>query len=154
MLASPHRNSEPGFSCRQVRRYTAPDEHAFFPHLLPPAALKPLDFAVLLHPCSVNLNKHIREVYLHKVLPAICDSGDDGQHGSAVVADVSVLQALSKRIHYGLFVAESKCASAARYDRIAALRAYGYTTASHAPKDAQIRSAPTARSPHTRDAAL
>ena len=62
----------------------------------------------MLHPCSVNLNKHIRELYLHKVLPAICDDGDDGQHGSAVVADVSVLQSLSKRIHYGLFVAESK----------------------------------------------
>ena len=38
----------------------------------------------------------------------ICGPGDDSQHGSAVLADVSVLQALSKRVHYGKFVAESK----------------------------------------------
>lgn len=38
----------------------------------------------------------------------ICEPGDDEQHGSSVVCDVSVLQALSRRVHLGKFVAESK----------------------------------------------
>jgi len=92
----------------RVRRYTSPDEHAFFPRALPPPSLPLLDFPALLHPCSVNLNPQILEVYLHKVLPAVTQPGDDTQHGSSVVADVAVLQAISKRVHYGLFVAESK----------------------------------------------
>ena len=48
------------------------------------------------------------EKYLNVVLPAITDKGDDEQHGSTVLADIAALQALSKRIHYGKFVAESK----------------------------------------------
>jgi chorismate mutase len=38
----------------------------------------------------------------------ICQAGDDNQYGSSAVNDVACLQAISKRIHYGLFVAESK----------------------------------------------
>lgn len=34
--------------------------------------------------------------------------GDDNNYGSASMLDVAVLQALSKRIHYGMFVAEAK----------------------------------------------
>lgn len=41
-------------------------------------------------------------------MPSITKAGDDEQHGSAVLADIIVLQALSKRVHYGKFVAESK----------------------------------------------
>jgi len=92
----------------RVRRYTAPDEHAFFPERLPAPALPLIEFPELLNPCNVNLNSQILKVYLSKVLPAVCRAGDDEQHGSSVVADVSVLQAISKRVHYGLFVAESK----------------------------------------------
>ncbi|MCI03925.1 chorismate mutase chloroplastic-like, partial [Trifolium medium] len=33
---------------------------------------------------------------------------DDGNYGSAAVCDTLCLQALSKRIHYGKFVAEAK----------------------------------------------
>ena len=43
-----------------------------------------------------------------RALPAICEAGDDGHHGSSVVADVACLQAISERVHYGVFVAESK----------------------------------------------
>eukprot|EP00978_Attheya_sp_CCMP212_P048824 scaffold581008_cov51-Attheya_sp.AAC.1 len=35
-------------------------------------------------------------------------SGDDEQHGSTVLSDIAALQALSRRVHYGKFVAESK----------------------------------------------
>ena len=38
----------------------------------------------------------------------ICEPGDDEQHGSSVVCDVNALQALSRRVHLGKFVAESK----------------------------------------------
>mmetsp|Transcript_30138 Transcript_30138/g.75312 ORF Transcript_30138/g.75312 Transcript_30138/m.75312 type:complete len:580 (+) Transcript_30138:3-1742(+) len=92
----------------RVRRYTSPDEHAFFPHRLPPPELPPLEFQNELHPVVVNLNDRIKQLYVHKVLPALCRAGDDQQHGSSVVADVAVLQAISKRVHYGMFVAEAK----------------------------------------------
>lgn len=39
---------------------------------------------------------------------AIAAPGDDGNYGSAATIDVLCLQALSKRIHYGKFVAEAK----------------------------------------------
>lgn len=41
-------------------------------------------------------------------MPSVAKKGDDEQHGSTVLADIAVLQALSKRVHYGKFVAESK----------------------------------------------
>lgn len=43
-----------------------------------------------------------------EVVPLICEPGDDDQHGSSVVCDVNALQALSRRVHLGKFVAESK----------------------------------------------
>ena len=92
----------------RLRRYTSPDEHAFFPHRLPMPQLPLLDFAPILHACIVNLNNEVMDMYLQRVLPSLCAKGDDQQHGSAVVADIAVLQAISKRVHYGFYVAESK----------------------------------------------
>lgn len=46
--------------------------------------------------------------YVSEIVPMICEPGDDEQHGSSVVCDVSALQALSRRVHLGKFVAESK----------------------------------------------
>ena len=46
--------------------------------------------------------------YISWIVPSIAKAGDDEQHGSTVLADIAVLQALSKRVHYGKFVAESK----------------------------------------------
>jgi chorismate mutase len=97
------------------RRYTSPEEHAFFPQCLPP----PLpDLATLHYPpdllsstnsaASISHNADLLSRYVHTVIPLVCQQGDDDQHGSAVLADVVVLQALSKRVHYGKFVAESK----------------------------------------------
>lgn len=42
------------------------------------------------------------------MVPSIAKKGDDEQHGSTVLSDIVVLQALSRRVHYGKFVAESK----------------------------------------------
>ena len=45
---------------------------------------------------------------------AITVPGDDNNYGSSSMLDVTLLQALSKRIHYGMFVAEAKFRCAER----------------------------------------
>ena len=47
-------------------------------------------------------------MYLDKLLPGFTSDSDDGNYGSAAMHDVLLLQSLSKRIHYGMFVAEAK----------------------------------------------
>ena len=70
-----------------------------------------------LRPNQININPNIRTTYEQEVVPYICASGDDGQYGSTAVCDVQSLQSLSRRIHYGKFVAESKYRmQPARYD--------------------------------------
>jgi chorismate mutase len=99
----------------KVRRYTSPEEHAFFPQYLPEQPMKnlpQLEYPTLLSPdggaSDLNFNKCLTKRYLKEVIPAISREGDDEQHGSSVVCDVNLLQALSRRVHYGKFVAESK----------------------------------------------
>lgn len=91
-----------------LRRYTSPDEHPFFPN--PPAPILPaLRFDENpLSPNRINVNARLRTCYEREIIPFICRSGDDLQYGSCAVCDVACLQALSRRIHYGMFVAESK----------------------------------------------
>lgn len=48
------------------------------------------------------------KLYLDELMPGITEEGDDNNYGSAAMQDVLCLQALSKRIHYGKFVAEAK----------------------------------------------
>lgn len=99
-----------------VRRYTSPEEHAFFPDRLPQGpmeALPSLQFPQdLLSPAggasSVNFNKQLLQKYIDTIVPSVALRGDDEQHGSTVLCDIAALQALSRRIHYGKFVAESK----------------------------------------------
>jgi monofunctional chorismate mutase, eukaryotic type len=99
-----------------VRRYTSPEEHAFFPECLPSGpldALPKLDYPKdLLSPIggasSINFNEILLKKYTEWIVPSITKKGDDEQHGSTVLADIVVLQALSRRVHYGKFVAESK----------------------------------------------
>jgi chorismate mutase len=92
----------------KVRRYTAPDEHAFFPNQLPQPILPPLDYEQVLHPNDINVNHKIMQVYVHEIVNRLTEEGDDLNYGSSCVNDVACLQALSKRIHYGKFVAEAK----------------------------------------------
>lgn len=97
-----------------MRRYQAPDEYAFFPDALPTPLLTPLTYPVLLHPNTVNLNQKLKHSYIHHILPAACspttaDGGETNEnYGSTAVGDVACLQALSRRIHFGKFVAEAK----------------------------------------------
>lgn len=96
-----------------VRRYASPDECAFFPEDLPPPLLPLLQCPRVLHPNSINVNAQVKALYQGRIIPKICPSGSDSNTwGSTSVADIAVLQALSKRIHFGKFIAESKFQSA------------------------------------------
>ncbi|KAK8850618.1 chorismate mutase [Kwoniella newhampshirensis] len=110
----------------KARRFTSPDEHPFTPLArLPQPIIKPQNFPSLLyqpaatHP-SVNVNSRILNFYVEHIVPGITGVGkgkpgvveDDGNYGSAATRDVEVLQALSRRIHFGMFVSESKFLSA------------------------------------------
>ncbi|KAJ1548818.1 chorismate mutase aro7 [Cladochytrium tenue] len=101
----------------KVRRYTSPDEYPFTPaQSLPAPVLPPLRFPRLLCPNDLNVNSHIRQVYLDSIVPAICADRDDGNYGSAVTKDVEALQILSRRVHFGKFVAEAKFQDPSTHD--------------------------------------
>ena len=91
----------------RARRYTSPDEHPFFEDL-PDPILPPLHYESGIKPSLININFKIKEIYIHSLLSLICGPGDDGDYGSSATCDVTCVQALSKRIHYGKFVAEAK----------------------------------------------
>ncbi|XP_031386340.1 chorismate mutase 3, chloroplastic [Punica granatum] len=94
----------------QVGRYKSPDEHPFFQEHLPEPRLPSLQFPRVLHASAhlININNKVWNVYFSNLLPRLVKSGDDGNYGSAAICDTICLQALSKRIHYGKFVAEAK----------------------------------------------
>ncbi|THG94249.1 hypothetical protein EW145_g8178, partial [Phellinidium pouzarii] len=95
------------------------DEYPFTPASELPAPLLPtLKYPSLLHANTVNVNPTILSLYI-ALVPRITQAAsrrasdsvandDDGQYGSAATLDVEVLQALSKRVHFGKFVSESK----------------------------------------------
>merc|ERR1740138_181660 len=89
-------------------RYSSPDEHAFFPERLPVSVvpLKEYKSPVCLN--NVNINDQILAFYRERIVPQIAEGGDDLQHSSTTASDIAVLQHLSRRIHYGKFVAESR----------------------------------------------
>ncbi|KPI38123.1 Chorismate mutase [Cyphellophora attinorum] len=99
-----------------VRRYDSPDEYPFFPQVLQRPMLSSLAYPQILHPNDVNVNDVIKQRYIAEILPEACrhfdGRGDRGEakenYGSAATCDVACLQALSRRIHFGKFVAESK----------------------------------------------
>jgi len=111
----------------KARRYTSPDEYPFTTNL-PEPVLKPVDIPKILYPNTVNANPSILSFYTRQIVPRITKTAtvqlaaskrakgiigddeyeDDGNYGSAATLDVEVLQAISKRVHYGKFVSESK----------------------------------------------
>lgn len=77
--------------------------------------MKPLNYPKILYKNNVDVNAKIKEFYIEKFLPAVCPDfghGDRGEsqenYGSTATCDIACLQALSRRIHFGKFVAESK----------------------------------------------
>lgn len=94
----------------KVRRYTSPEEHPFYPSLLPSPILPELNYPKLLvsEKGAVDVNSDLMSWYVDKIVNRLCLAGDDEQHGSSVLCDIAAMQALSRRVHYGKFVAESK----------------------------------------------
>lgn len=102
------------------RRYQSPDEVPFSTDL-PSPAIDDYEYEWPIKHNSINLNSQILSIYSNDVLPLICKEGDDGNYGSSAVCDVAILQAMSKRIHYGKYVAESKyIADVEGYNRLIA----------------------------------
>ncbi|KAL9313231.1 hypothetical protein ACSQ67_018683 [Phaseolus vulgaris] len=62
----------------------------------------------LLTTASININKDIWKLYFSDLLPLFVASDDDGNYAQTAAADLTLLQAISRRIHYGKFVAEAK----------------------------------------------
>jgi chorismate mutase len=98
----------------QVRRYKHPTEFPFFGPL-PSASMGSTsggrtdnDAVLASVPAEAIVNQRLLEIYRTKMVPALCEEGDDGNHGSTAVQDVHCLQTMATRIYYGLFVAESK----------------------------------------------
>jgi chorismate mutase len=92
-----------------MRRYTSPDEHPFYPEELERPILPLLNYSAIIRPNNINLNPKIMRLYLERIVPVICEAGNDNrEYGSSANADINALQAISKRIHYGKFVAEIK----------------------------------------------
>jgi len=111
----------------KARRYTSPDEYPFTTDL-PTPILPSLAFPKILHPNKINANPSILSFYTRSIVPRITRQAtlqlaalkrsrgiigdeeyeDDGNYGSAATIDVEVVQAISKRVHYGKFVSESK----------------------------------------------
>jgi chorismate mutase len=92
-------------------RYQCPDEHPFFPGMLPQPVLPGVAWPQVLAPNSVNANSRIMGLYVNRVVPQICRGGvstEDEQYGSTAQNDISLLQAISRRVHFGKYVAEAK----------------------------------------------
>jgi chorismate mutase len=98
-----------------IRRFESPDEYPFFPDAVTKPILSPLNYPKVLYRNDVNVNEQIKKFYIEKFLPAVCpdfgreDRGErEENYGSTATCDIACLQALSRRIHFGKFVAESK----------------------------------------------
>jgi len=98
-----------------IRRFQSPDEYPFFPDALETPILQPLHYPKILHKNYINVNEKIKQSYIENFLPSACldfgrrDRGETQEnYGSAATCDIACLQALSRRIHFGKFVAESK----------------------------------------------
>lgn len=94
----------------RMGRYRSPDEHPFFPDQLPNPVLPPMKYPLVLHRAanSININRQVWDMYFKNLLPRLVKQGGDGNYGSSATCDTICLQVLSKRIHYGKFVAEAK----------------------------------------------
>ncbi|SCU86025.1 LADA_0D11738g1_1 [Lachancea dasiensis] len=96
----------------QIRRFESPDETPFFPDKILKPILPSIQYPRVLASYSpeVNFNNEIKEVYINQITHLI--SRYDGESwenfGSVATIDIQCLQSLSRRIHFGKFVAEAK----------------------------------------------
>ncbi|KAJ3708050.1 hypothetical protein LUZ61_011755 [Rhynchospora tenuis] len=94
----------------KIGRYQKPEDVPFFPNDLPSPLPPTKNSQELLYPASssVSVNEAIWKFYFTELLPLFTTKGDDGNYASTVASDFVCLQAISRRIHYGKYVAEVK----------------------------------------------
>ncbi|XP_057522891.1 chorismate mutase 2-like [Amaranthus tricolor] len=95
----------------QGGRYQSPEEVPFFlDHLPPSLAQRPQNCSQDLPAAaaSVSVTKNILDFYVNQFLPKLAPSGDHGNYALSVASDLVCLQAISRRIHFGKYVAEAK----------------------------------------------
>ncbi|CAI4054898.1 hypothetical protein SUVZ_16G3380 [Saccharomyces uvarum] len=96
----------------QIRRFESPDETPFFPDKIKKSFLPSINYPQILAPYApeVNYNDKIKDVYIKNIIPLISrkDGDDINNFGSVAASDIECLQSLSRRIHFGKFVAEAK----------------------------------------------
>ncbi len=92
-------------------RYGCPEEHPFTNPVIDtditPRSYQINDFLATGHQ-AINVNSQIIDAYFLDILPQITREGSDENLGSAVMADINLLQAISRRIHLGKLVAQVK----------------------------------------------
>eukprot|EP01135_Chromosphaera_perkinsii_P000764 Nk52_evm52s151 gene=Nk52_evmTU52s151 len=69
--------------------------------------VRTFEYPVGAEPGEVNYNFTIKLSYLNAI-DQFCPEGDDGNYGEAIVRDIVILQAISRRVHYGVAVMEAK----------------------------------------------
>ncbi|KMZ65350.1 Chorismate mutase [Zostera marina] len=113
----------------EVGGYANPEEVPFFNYHLSSPVVPPNEPEKFLYPAaaSVNISEIILKTYIEKLVPLFTSSGDDGQYALSVASDMACLQALSRRIHYGRFVAETKFRGA-KADYISAINSQDKAT--------------------------
>ncbi|KAF7095379.1 hypothetical protein CFC21_097561 [Triticum aestivum] len=92
-------------------RYQSQQEVPFFQSRVPFTLAPPYNFTTDLHPgaASVNANDAIWGMYFSELLPLLANNGsEDGNYAVTAASDLACLQALSRRINYGRYVAEVK----------------------------------------------
>lgn len=91
-------------------RYQSQEEIPFFHSRVPFTLAPPYNFTTDLYPgaASVNVNDVIWGIYFNELLPLLAKNGDDGKYAVTAASDLACLQALSRRINYGRYVAEVK----------------------------------------------
>lgn len=96
----------------KVRRYQSPDEYPFYPKVIEDSFLPPIKYPKLLAKYfrEVNINDEIKDVYIEEMIPRVAkkEGDEDENYGSTATMDIFALQSISRRIHFGMFVAEAK----------------------------------------------
>ncbi|KAJ3679178.1 hypothetical protein LUZ60_017189 [Juncus effusus] len=93
----------------KVGLYQKPENVPFFPKDLRSSLVGSNDSQVLyLTSSPVSVNEEIWKFYFNELLPLFTENGDDGNYAETVASDLACLQAISRRIHYGKYVAEVK----------------------------------------------
>ncbi|CAI0386918.1 unnamed protein product [Linum tenue] len=86
----------------KLGRFESASELPFFPKELPDMFLPPNQYVI------IDVNHKMWDAYFQNLLPNLVKEGSDGFYASSAVRDANCLLAISKRVHTGRFLAESK----------------------------------------------